>query len=201
MKNSTFIYLKQNSQKKIVFSKAGEYVVFFHNLSGDLVFDIHSEGIDLNIFGLYTGQGKDMFKVTTTQLHATPSSKSNLLIKGVFDGESVFTYQGLIRIEKKANASHAYQKNQNILMSPRVFVSSKPDLEILANDVFCTHGSTTGRLNDEAQLYLQSRGLEKKEAEKILITGFIQDIFDKIIEKGYRNEIENVKKTLLHSYV
>lgn len=201
MGKSTFIHIKQDSQKKLMFSKHGEYIIFFHNVSGDLVFDIRSKEVNLNIFGLYTGRGKDTFKINTTQLHTTPSSSSNLLIKGVFDDESIFSYQGLIRIEKKANASHAYQKNQNILLSPKVFVSSKPDLEILANDVFCTHGSTTGRLNNEEQLYLQSRRIEKKEAQKTLITGFVQDIFDKIIEKGHVGAIKNVKKLLSSQYV
>lgn len=162
--------------KKMVFDKPGDYLVFFQNLSGDLIFDIKSSGINLKIFGLYIGRKNQVFKINTFQNHYKPSSTSNLLIKGVFYDQSRFYYQGLIRIEKDAQKSHAYQKNQNLLLSDKAFVFSEPKLEILANDVFCTHGSTTGRLNQEQIFYLQSRGLIKKQAEKLLVDGFINDV-------------------------
>ena len=86
----------------------------------------------------------------------------------------------MIGLEKSAQKSHAYLKNQNLIMSDKSFVDSRPFLEILANDVFCTHGSTTGRLNEEQIYYLQTRNLEKKQAEDLLIKGFISEILDKI---------------------
>lgn len=187
MKNSkmqfkiqNFIHLKKNENNKIIFNKPGDYVVFFHNLSGDYSFDIKSSGINIDIFGLYVGKNNDKFEINTRQNHAEPNSKSNLLIKGVFYDESKFLYKGLVRIEKKAQKSHAYQKNQNLLMSSNTFVDSKPYLEILANDVFCTHGSTTGKLNKEEILYLNSRGINTKKAEKLLVNGFINDILYKV---------------------
>ncbi|MEK7177659.1 MAG: SufD family Fe-S cluster assembly protein, partial [Patescibacteria group bacterium] len=76
--------------------------------------------------------------------------------------------------------SHAYQKNKNLILSSGVYVDSRPFLEILANDVFCTHGSTTGKINEESLFYLKSRGLNQKMAEELYISGFIQEIFDKI---------------------
>lgn len=201
MKHITFIRLNQQSNKKSIFTKPGKYIIFFHNISGDLIFEMKASQIDLDIFGLYTGRGNDSFSVSTTQTHYSPSSRSNLLIKGVFDGNAVFKYKGLIRIEKKAHASHAYQKNQNILLSPNVFVSSQPDLEILAADVFCTHGSTTGKLNEEDTYYLESRGIEKKDAEKILISGFIKEIFDRITVSGFGKEMNVINNNILASYV
>ena len=116
----------------------------------------------------------------TIQRHIAPESTSNLLIKGVFYDESKFIYQGLIRIEKEAQKSHAYQKNQNIIMSDKCFIDSRPFLEILANDVFCTHGSTTGKLNQKQIYYLQTRMLDKSAAEKLIIDGFIREITAKI---------------------
>lgn len=199
MKHATFIHLKKDSEKHIVFKKSGKYIVFFHNLSGEVVFDIQERGVDLDIYGMYTGHKNDSFKVRTIQHHRVPGSQSNLLIKGVFDEKSAFHYEGMIRIEKVAQGSHAYQKNQNLLLSPYVFVSSKPDLEILANDVYCTHGSTTGKLNRQELFYIQTRGVEKKKSEYMMVGGFIESMFSKISESGIQ-EIEPYKYSILSLY-
>ena len=135
----------------------------------------------------------------TIQYHRVPSSQSNLLIKGVFDDESVFLYEGMIRIDKLAQGTHAYQKNQNLLLSPSVFVSSKPDLEILANDVYCTHGSTTGKLNKQELFYIQSRGVDKKKSEHIMISGFIENMFQHLSGDEFKG-IEQYKYTILKQY-
>lgn len=155
-------------------------MVFLHNLSGKFSFELKEKNIDLDIYGLFVGKKKDIFKIETIQHHIAPECTSNLLIKGVFYDESKFIYQGLIRLEKKAQKSHAYQKNQNIIMSEKCFVDSRPFLEILANDVFCTHGSSTGRLNEDQLYYLESRSIKKESAAKLLIEGFIGEILDKI---------------------
>jgi Fe-S cluster assembly protein SufD len=178
MKN--FINLNKTKQTKLIFDKPGNYTVFFHNLSGEYDFRIKSPGVDLNIYGLFVGHKSDNFQLKTNQYHLAPSSISNLLIKGVFADESKFIYQGLIKIEKAGQKSHAYQKNKNLILSEKVYVDSRPFLEILANDVFCTHGSTTGKINEESLFYLKSRGLNQKVAEKLYVSGFIQEIVDKI---------------------
>lgn len=173
------IFLKEiNLEKKIIFDKPGKYIVLFKNLSGKIIFDIISSNVEVNIYGLYLGKKNEKFEIYTVQNHLSTNSISNLLIKGVFYDSANFSYQGLIRIEKQAQKSHAYQKNQNLVLSPNVVVNSKPELEILANDVFCTHGSTTGRLNKEEIFYLKSRGIIEKEAKKLLVKGFIQDVED-----------------------
>ena len=121
-------------------------------------------------------------------------------IKGIFFDQSRFIYEGLIRIDKDAQKTHAYQKNQNLIMGKNSFVDSRPFLEILANDVFCTHGSTTGQLNKEQSYYLSSRGLTHQQSEQILISGFIQDLFSKIEELGYSKEITNIKSQISKQY-
>lgn len=178
MKN--FIYLNNQQAKRLIFDRPGRYLIFFENLSGKFEFIIKEKDVNLEIYGLYQGKNKDQFHVETIQHHLSPQSTSNLLIKGVFDDQCQFFYRGLIRIEKEAQKSHGYQKNQNLLLSPDVFIDSKPELEILANDVFCTHGSTTGYLNQEELYYLQTRGLTKKQAEKLIIDGFLSEIRGKI---------------------
>ena len=165
-----FIDLNKVKKDHIIFDKKGEEdVVFFHNRTGKLTFQITESNIKLYIFGLFTGKKSDEFHIETIQHHKAPGSFSNLLIKGVFEDESKFIYQGLIRLEKSAQQSHAYQKNQNLILSPKVFVDSRPFLEILANDVFCTHGSTTGKLNKDQLFYAISRGLSKSKAEDMLV--------------------------------
>jgi len=172
-----------NKQKKehITFDQKGEtYVVFFHNVSGKLTFEITEPDIKLYMYGLYTGHKTDEFYIETIQLHKAPGSLSDLLIKGVFEDKSKFIYQGLIRLEKEAQQSHAYQKNQNLIMSKGVFVDSRPYLEILANDVFCTHGSTTGKLSEDQLLYARTRGLTANDAEQMLVQGFIDEVYQKV---------------------
>lgn len=179
-----FINLTKEKTEHMTFDQKGEkYVVFFHNISGKLTFEITESDIEVYIYGLFTGKKSDDFHIETIQHHKAPGSLSDLLIKGVFDDDSRFVYQGLIRLEKAAQQSHAYQKNQNLIMSPEVFVDSRPFLEILANDVFCTHGSTTGKLNKDQLFYAQSRGLTETESKNLLIDGFVQEVYQKVQER------------------
>lgn len=187
---ATFINLNKENTETLSFDKPGKYVVFFHNKSGKFTFELKASGVELNIFGLFTGKNTDEFKIETIQHHIAPHSTSDLLIKGVFEDKSKLLYQGLIRMEKSAQQSHAYQKNQNLILSPGAFVDSRPFLEILANDVFCTHGSTTGKLNKDQIFYAKSRGLSQNTAEKMLVDGFIYEIIDKVKHHIPSAEIE-----------
>jgi len=164
-----FINLNKTKQTKLTFDKPGDYMVYFNNLSGELDFQIKASGVNLEILGLFVGKKSDQFELKTNQYHIAPGSTSNLLIKGVFYNESKFLFQGLIKIEKTGQKSHAYQKNKNLILGEKVFVDSRPFLEILANDVFCTHGSTTGKINEESLFYLKSRGLSQKTAEQLYV--------------------------------
>lgn len=181
MKHVTFINLDETEEEeRLTFDKPGDYLVFFYNLSGKFIFDIRAERVDLKIYGLFVGSGTEQFTLDTIQHHQAAASTSNLLIKGVFKNSAKLQLTGLIRIEKEAQKSHAYQKNQNLVLSPYCFVESKPYLEILANDVFCTHGSTTGRLNKQQLFYLTTRGLDTRQAKMLLVHGFINEVFDKM---------------------
>ncbi len=195
MGNSNIFILKGIKKEEILrFSVPGRYFVFLFNFSGEVRVEIEKEGVEVYIFGVYFGKNKDNFSLSTVQHHKVGGSVSDLLVKGVFTEESRFFYQGLIRIEKKAQKSHAYQKNQNLVLSPKVFVESRPFLEILANDVFCTHGSTTGRLDKDQLLYLRMRGISESRAKKLLVRGFINEVFDRIEEVVGKNLPEKIKK-------
>ncbi len=176
----TFIDLNKTKAKKISFSKAGEYIAFMHNTSGDFTFNIESEDVDLAIYGLYTGGRGDEYNVVTNQHHISPRSKSRLFVKGVFEDDSKFLYKGLIRVEKGARGTDAYQKNQNLKLSSGAFVESDPCLEILENDVKCGHGSSTGNVSRSQLLYLKSRGITESDASKLLVQGFLDEIVEMI---------------------
>lgn len=171
-----FIDLNKTKRSVIKLTKAGNYVAFVENKSGEFVFELNAQNIDLKIYGLFHGKNADDYKVHTVQHHKAPNSTSNLLIRGVFDDMSKFHYTGLVKIEKNAQKSHAYQKNQNLILSPGVFVESEPFLEIEANDVFCTHGSTTGKISEDQLYYLTSRGINKEEAKNLIVQGFLEDV-------------------------
>ena len=179
-----FQLINFQTAKKYLIRDRGTHVFFLHNYSGRLEIDIKKPGAKVYIFGVFEGRDKDIFRLETIQRHSAPETFSDLLIKGAFFDQSKFLYRGLIKIEKKAQLSHAFQKNQNLIMSKNVFVSSQPDLEIKANDVFCTHGSTTGKLDKNQLFYLASRGLGPKKAEKLLVAGFFEEIFAKIKKVG-----------------
>jgi Fe-S cluster assembly protein SufD len=173
----------------VMITHPGEYVYFFHNLSGELDISITGEGVKVYIFGLYTGKESKTYTLRTIQRHRAPGSWSELLIKGVFDDRSSLDYSGLIRIEKECNGSHAYQKNQNILLSRHTHVSSEPNLEILSPDVFCTHGSTTGKPSEDILAYIQARGVSRPDALQLYTDGFIAEMYERICSFDPKFEI------------
>jgi Fe-S cluster assembly protein SufD len=187
-----FIDLNKNQKETYTFDKKGQYVIFFHNISGKFTFELKESGVELYIYGLFTGKNADQYHIETVQHHIAPNATSDLFIKGVFEDKSKLVYQGLIRIEKSGQQSHAYQKNQNLILSRDALVDSRPFLEILANDVFCTHGSTTGKLNEDQLFYAKCRGLSETESKKLLVDGFVNELVDKVREKVPEFEISIV---------
>ena len=173
-------FVKVNKEEEFLIRKRGKYLFFLDNFSGNLRVVLDHEESSAFIFGVYLGKKNDEFKLNTFQIHKKGGSFSNLLVKGVFLDKTRFFYQGLIRIEKGADKSHAYQKNQNLVLSEDCFVESNPYLEILANDVFCTHGATTSNLDKEQIFYLKTRGLNEKKATVLLAEGFLFEVFFKM---------------------
>lgn len=174
------LHIANDGDRTFTYTTSGKYVVFLDNVSGVFRFEIEAPHVDLHILGAYIGKGDSRENLHTVQHHKCPQSNSNLLVKGVFEDASHFNYRGLIRIDKNCNGSHAYQKNQNLVLSDKVTVTSEPDLEILSNDVFCTHGSTTGGPNAEVLYYLQARGVFHDQAIGLIKDGFLQDVYESI---------------------
>ena len=122
---------------------------------------------------------------------------TNELYKGVMNDESTGVFNGMILVRPDAQKIEAYQSNKNILLSDKANVFSKPELEIYADDVRCSHGSTIGALDPEAIFYLQARGIAKENAEQLLISAFIGDVLEKVENEAIR---KNINKTFLDNY-
>ena len=116
----------------------------------------------------------------TRQTHRAPHARSNLLFKNALLDSSKTIFSGLIKVDKAAQQTDAYQTNRNLLLSPKAEANSMPGLEILANDVKCSHGATTGQLDDNQLFYFLSRGIGKLAAQKLLVFGFFEEVLEKI---------------------
>ena len=130
--------------------------------------------------------------------HKHPQSKSNQHIKGILQKESSGVYQGKIIVSQDAQKTDAFQFNQNLLLSEKAEANIKPELEIYADDVKCSHGATTGELDEEMLFYLRSRGLNKNKAKKILIEGFVNELFDSIENKELKEKLLLTSKKIIH---
>lgn len=192
-----FTYITDTTQEKWTIDSSEPHVFFLYNYSGNLDVSIQKENAHVYIFGLYIGKGDDQFNINTIQHHTVGKSVSDLLIKGVFEDNAKFYYEGLIQIDPGAHESNAYQKNQNLLLSKSAYVDSRPFLEIKANDVRCTHGSTTGALDEDQMHYLSTRGLMEVESRQLLLQGFIDDVFQRMQTLGC-SESDRIRSNILN---
>ncbi len=154
-------------------------------------------GAKASIVGIVVAAGTEQFSLHTHQYHAAPSGMSDLLVKSVLSGRAKFLYDGEIRVEKLGQKTDAYQRNENLLLSQTSSARSDPSLEILANDVRCTHGATVGKIGNEELWYLESRGIAASLGRHMVTVGFLEaglaKISDTIVSQKLR---QTVWKTL-----
>ena len=124
--------------------------------------------------------------------HAKPHCASHELYKGVLDGKARGVFNGKILVRQDAQKTDAKQTNQNLLLSDDAIVDTKPQLEIFADDVKCTHGATVGQLDEEAVFYLRSRGIGAEAARSLLTYAFASDVVDRIKVEPVRRELEEI---------
>ncbi len=141
---------------------------------------LDGQGSTSEMLGLYFGDHAQHIDNRSLQDHRAPNTSSDLYYKGALKGTSHAVYSGLVRIQKGAQKSDAQQANRNLLLSRGASADPKPFLEIEANDVRCTHGVSVGRPDREVLFYLQSRGLDADEAERVFVTGFFQEVIDRV---------------------
>ena len=151
---------------------------------------LDGEGVDCILNGLYLAEGAQHVDTHMRVEHAKPHCASHELYKGVLDGKARSIFNGLIHVHKGAQKTDAKQSNRNLLLSRDAVANSNPQLEIYADDVKCTHGSTVGQLDDDAVFYLRSRGIGKEAARSLLTYAFASDIVERIKVEPVRRDLE-----------
>ncbi len=146
----------------------------------NLHFYMNGKNCDTLLYGLYITEGSNHLDNHTRVDHAMPNCQSNELYKGIMKDKSTAVFNGKIMVHLDAQKTNAYQRNQNILLDPEATINTKPQLEIFADDVKCTHGATVGQLDEEPMFYLRSRGIPEDVARKMLLNAFADDIAEKI---------------------
>jgi Fe-S cluster assembly protein SufD len=142
--------------------------------------DLTGPGATSRVTGAYFADGAQHLDYDTFQEHAAPSTTSDFAFRGVLRDSATAVWRGMIRVEKDAQRTNAYQENRNLILSRTAHADSIPGLEILANDVRCTHGATNAPVNRDELFYCMARGMSRGEAERLIVRGFFQDVLDRI---------------------
>ena len=191
-----FSYAVHTNQVSV--NKYANYTNTTLTLSGELVRNNHNvelvgENCEANLNGLFITNGNQLVDNHTLIDHQVPNCQSNELYKGIAKGKSTGVFNGKIFVRKDAQKTNAYQSSKNILLSDDATINTKPQLEIYADDVKCSHGTSTGKIDEDALYYLKARGIGDDNARKLLLQAFAQELIDKI-------EIESLKEKVLHLF-
>jgi Fe-S cluster assembly protein SufD len=144
---------------------------------------------EVQVNGVMFTEGKQHLSYNTHQHHESPYCKSDLLYKAALQDRSRTVWRGMIKVDKGAQRTDAYQRNDNLMLSRDARADSIPGLEIEADDVRCTHGSTSGRVDDQQVFYAMTRGYTRREAVRMIVAGFFQQVFDRITIESVRDAL------------
>ncbi len=164
----------------------------------DLKSKLDGENIECNYYGLYLASGDQHIDNHTFVDHAKPNSVSNELYKGILDDNSKGVFSGKILVQQPAQKTNAYQSNKTVLLSDEASVDTKPQLEIYADDVKCSHGATVGHLDKTAYFYILSRGIPAELAKSMLIRAFVNDVIENIKIEPLKEKINHMIFEQLH---
>lgn len=190
---NTDVYQEKDSVfSSYVFTFGGEMV------RNNLVIKVDGEGCESNMFGLYLTKGKSHVDNHTVVDHIQPNCNSNELYKGIIDDSSRGVFNGKIFVRQAAQKTNAFQSNGNILLTDNAVVNTKPQLEIWADDVKCSHGCTTGQLDEEAIFYLRARGISKEKARSMILLASVAEVIEKVKLGWLKVEITDKVVERLH---
>jgi Fe-S cluster assembly protein SufD len=160
-------------------------LLVYPGVSCDVKLDVRlaGEGAEANIYGAYVCGGEERVKIAVDMHHDLPHCNSRQLFKGIAGGTSKVDFYGKIIVAQDAQRTEAYQENHNLLLTDGAKVDTKPQLEIYADDVKCSHGATIGRLNEEEQFYMRSRGITLEDARVLQMISFIAPVLENIPEE------------------
>jgi Fe-S cluster assembly protein SufD len=157
-------------------------------------------GAMAQVNGVMFTEGKQHLSYHTLQHHQSPSCKSDLLYKAALQDHSRTVWRGMIQVDPLAQKTDGYQRNDNLMLSADARADSIPGLEIQADDVRCTHGSTSGRVDEEQIFYCCARGLTRNEAVRMVVTGFFQQVFDRITIESVREALGRAIRRRIRQY-
>ena len=171
--------------------KAELVLLVLPGVSCDIKLDVRlaGEGAEANVYGAYVCGSQERVKIAVDMHHDLPHCNSRQLFKGVAGGTSKVDFYGKIIVAKDAQRTEAYQENHNILLTDGAKVDTKPQLEIYADDVKCSHGATIGRLNEEEQFYMRSRGITLEDAKVLQMISFIAPVLENIKDEAEREAV------------
>ena len=152
----------------------------------------NNEGGECMLNGLFLTTGAQLFDIHSMIDHAKPHCNSHEHYKGILDDKSRGVFNGKVMVRKDAQKTNAFQENNNIILSDSALINTKPQLEIFADDVKCSHGATIGQLDSESMFYLRSRGISEETARTILIRAFASDVIKSIKVNEVRNYLEEI---------
>lgn len=169
-------------------AKVDVVILVMPGVSCDLNMDVRlvGEGAEANVSGVYVCGDDEKVKISVDMHHTVPHCNSRQLFKGIAGGSSRVDFYGKIIVAQDAQKTEAYQENHNILLTDGAKVDTKPQLEIYADDVKCSHGATIGRLNEEEQFYMRSRGITLEDAKLLQMISFISPVLENISDETGR---------------
>jgi Fe-S cluster assembly protein SufD len=185
--NQTVVHQVNNSRvNSFAFTLDGKLI------RNNLQLLIDGEGCESHMYGLYLLDNDTLADNHTVADHRKPNSFSNELYKGVMNGNSRGIFNGKIYVRPNAQKTNAFQANRNIILTDKATVNTKPQLEIWADDVKCSHGCTTGQLDEEALFYFQARGIDKESARAMLLYAFVGEVLDHVKIEALKNYLDSV---------
>lgn len=189
----------QINTEQVEQDKNSNFTINTITLNGGLIrnnlnIDVNGQNCTTNLSGAYLLKGNQHIDNHTVVDHKVANCESHELYKGVIDDKSTAVFNGKVFVRKNAQKINAFQSNANVLLSDDATVDSKPELEIYADDVKCSHGSTTGQLDEEAIFYLRARGISEKSARKLIVSAFINDVLLKIDNNDFKEYIHRLLK-------
>ncbi len=191
----THTYVNQQRDSHLVTNTLTLHGGFIRN---NLFVTLSGEGADAQLYGLYLTDRTQHTDNFTYIDHAVPNCTSNELYKGILDDQATGAFNGKILVRRDAQKTQAYQSNNSLLLTADARMNTKPQLEIYADDVKCSHGATVGQLNNEALFYMRARGIGEREAKLLLMFGFVHEVIKKISIDTLRERIDDMVNRRLH---
>lgn len=197
--NDNSSLLNTNTAKQMSNSRLQTHTISFNGgkIRNNIFVDIDGEGAECNLYGLYLVDKKQHVDNQIKVNHNVPNCNSNEKFKGILDNEATAVFNGYVYVAPNAQKTNAYQNNSNIVLTDRAKINTMPFLEIYADDVKCSHGSSIGQLDQEAMFYMQQRGISKENARMLLMYAFAAEISNNIGIEALRERIDDMIKRRL----